>query len=376
MCAHALLATLKASAIGQRIALLYFAARWQCRGYRRLQQLFWLGRCGLFRRCLCRLRRIVQTWQRTGWTRWQGLCRDRKACHQPGEEESALVHGDCFRVFVWCAACVAAACQAQGLVYRFVAVGLIAYTEAYTARKLSATMTAPTSPLVLVVDDDPDLRELLCTYLGANGFEVQTASDGVAMRAAIAQGAPDAIVLDLMLPGEDGLSLTRGLRTHTAVPILMLSARGEEMDRVIGLEVGADDYLAKPFGPRELLARLRALLRRGNATPPAVDEGYAQFGPFSLDIAGRRLLREGEAVQVTSGEFDLLAAFVAHPKRVLSRDLLVDLLRGYERDPFDRSIDNRVTRLRRKIEVDASAPAYIRTVRGEGYLFNPQGGFP
>ncbi len=237
-------------------------------------------------------------------------------------------------------------------------------------------MTAPTSPLVLVVDDDPDLRELLCTYLGANGFEVQTASDGVAMRAAIAQGAPDAIVLDLMLPGEDGLSLTRALRTHMAVPILMLSARGEEMDRVIGLEVGADDYLAKPFGPRELLARLRALLRRGNATPLAVDEGYAQFGPFSLDIAGRRLLREGEAVQVTSGEFDLLAAFVAHPKRVLSRDLLVDLLRGYERDPFDRSIDNRVTRLRRKIEVDASAPAYIRTVRGEGYLFNPQGGFP
>lgn len=237
-------------------------------------------------------------------------------------------------------------------------------------------MTAPTSPRILVVDDDPDLRELLCTYLGANGFEVQTAGDGVAMRAAMAIAAPDAIVLDLMLPGEDGLSLTRTLRTHTAVPILMLSARGEEMDRVIGLEVGADDYLAKPFGPRELLARLRALLRRGQAAAPEVAEGYPHFGPFSLDSAGRRLLRAGAEVQVTSGEFDLLAAFVAHPNRVLSRDMLVDLLRGYDRDPFDRSIDNRVTRLRRKIEVEPAAPAYIRTVRGEGYLFNPQGGAP
>jgi len=237
-------------------------------------------------------------------------------------------------------------------------------------------MSTPSSPRILVVDDDPDLCDLLNTYLGSNGFDVITASDGVSMRAAMSDAMPDAIVLDLMLPGEDGLSLTRWVRAQSAVPILMLSARGEEMDRVIGLEVGADDYLAKPFGPRELLARLRALLRRGSPMAPSATapSAFPQFGPFSLDNLGRRLMRNGQEVHLTSAEFDLLAAFVAHANRVLSRDMLVDLLRGYDRDPFDRSIDNRVTRLRRKIEVDPAAPAYIRTVRGEGYLFNPHGG--
>jgi two-component system phosphate regulon response regulator OmpR len=237
-------------------------------------------------------------------------------------------------------------------------------------------MDTSVPPRILIVDDDPALRELLSTYLAANGFAVEAVGDGTAMRAALAGGLPDAIVLDLMLPGEDGLALTRAVRAQSNVPILILSARGEEVDRVIGLEVGADDYLAKPFGPRELLARLRALLRRGQ---PAAGAGAApaaeqHFGPFALDTAGRRLFRDGTEIHLTSAEFDLLAAFVARPNRVLSRDTLVDLLRGYDRDPFDRSIDIRVTRLRRKIETEPGSPVYIRTVRGEGYLFNPHGG--
>lgn len=231
------------------------------------------------------------------------------------------------------------------------------------------------TPHILVVDDDPDLRELLGSYLGANGFRVEVANDGAAMWELLHQGMPDLIVLDLMLPGTDGLALTRALRAKSSVPILMLSARGEELDRVIGLEVGADDYLAKPFGPRELLARLRALLRRAQPAAPAASEPATlpQFGPYQLDTLSRRLLHQGQEILLTGADYDLLAALVAHPNRVLSRDTLVDMLRGYERDPFDRSIDNRVTRLRRKIEADPAAPAYIRTVRGEGYLFTPKG---
>ena len=238
-------------------------------------------------------------------------------------------------------------------------------------------MNLADQPRILVVDDDPALRELLTSYLAANGCAVTAVGDGIRMREAIAQGMPDAVVLDLMLPGEDGLALTRAIRMQSEVPILILSARGEEVDRVIGLEVGADDYLAKPFGPRELLARLRALLRRGQMTAAAPAQASPEvqaFGPFVLDTAGRRLTRDGGEIHLTGAEFDLLAAFLARPNRVLSRDTLVDLLKGYDRDPFDRSIDIRVTRLRRKIETDPAAPAYIRTVRGEGYLFNPHGG--
>ena len=229
---------------------------------------------------------------------------------------------------------------------------------------------------VLVVDDDADLRHLLSTYLGANGLQVRSAHDGPSMREQLALGLPDLIVLDLMMPGEDGLTLTRWLKARHPIPILMLSARGEEIDRVIGLEVGVDDYLPKPFSPRELLARARALMRRQAAPPAVADPADAplRFGPFSLDTTSRTLWRDGHEVALTTAEFELLQALASRPLRVLSRDTLVDLLKGFERDPFDRSIDNRVTRLRRKIEADPTAPRFIRTVRGEGYLFNPQAG--
>jgi len=240
-------------------------------------------------------------------------------------------------------------------------------------------------PRVLVVDDDPALRELLADYLGASGFVVDAAGDGEQMRDCMAQAMPDVLVLDLMLPGEDGLSLARELRRTSQVPILMLSARGEEIDRVVGLEVGADDYMPKPFGPRELLARLRALLRRASpaaveapvAVPSAAEPGAThlhRFGPFTLDTQAWRLLRDGVELVASSGEIQLLRLFVEHPHRVLSRDTLVDWLKGYERGAFDRSIDVRVTRLRRKIEPDPAHPVYMRTVRGEGYLFHPAGG--
>ncbi|MBI4753970.1 MAG: response regulator [Betaproteobacteria bacterium] len=235
-------------------------------------------------------------------------------------------------------------------------------------------MTSPAPHRILVVDDDPALRDLLHAYLSDNGFAVDAAGDGTAMRRQMEHHVPDAIVLDLMLPGEDGLTLARELRSTSDVPILMLSARGEEIDRIVGLEVGADDYLPKPFSPRELLARLRALLRRSRTASAARPENPTRrFGPFVLDLAGYRLLRDGDEVKLTSAEFDLLRVMTERPNRVLSRDELMDSLKGYERDPFDRSIDIRVTRLRRKIEDDPAAPAYIRTVRGEGYLFNPKG---
>lgn len=225
---------------------------------------------------------------------------------------------------------------------------------------------------VLVVDDDPALRQLLSDYLTEVGFAVDLAADGEQMRRALARGVPDVIVMDLMLPGVDGLTLTREIRSASNVPILMLSARGEEIDRVVGLEVGADDYLAKPFSPRELLARLRALLRRAHAPAAAPRKESNAFGPFRVDVDARRLLRGDEDVGLSTAEFELLRVFIERPNRVLSRDVLLDLLKGYERDPFDRTVDIRVARLRRKIEADPANPVFIRTVRGEGYLFNPR----
>lgn len=227
---------------------------------------------------------------------------------------------------------------------------------------------------VLVVDDDASLRELLENYLQREGFKVSGVADGVAMFEWLSQAVPDIIILDLMLPGDDGLTLARRLRQQTQVPIIMLSARGDEIDRIIGLEVGADDYLAKPFNPRELLARIRAVLRRpAQHTAEGAVAGQLNFGPYRLELASRRLLRNGENVSLTGSEFDLLRIFAEHPNRVLDRDRLLDLLKGYERNPFDRSIDVQVARLRAKIEPDKKTPCYIRTVWGRGYIFTPSG---
>jgi two-component system phosphate regulon response regulator OmpR len=226
---------------------------------------------------------------------------------------------------------------------------------------------------ILVVDDDPELRKLLSEYLSDAGFAVDLAADGEQMRRVLARATPGVIVMDLMLPGTDGLALTREVRSTSSVPILMLSARGEEIDRVVGLEVGADDYLGKPFSPRELLARLRALLRRSQVAAVAPKADGIVFGPYRLDLAARRLLRDGVEVELSGAEFDLLKVFAERPGRVLSRDVLLDQLKGYERDPFDRTVDIRVARLRRRIEPDPSSPVFIRTVRGEGYLFSPHG---
>ena len=230
---------------------------------------------------------------------------------------------------------------------------------------------------LLVVDDDPGLRELLQEYLTTQGFEVEAVADGIAMEQYLHQHTVNLVILDLMMPGEDGLSLARKLRARGNLPIIMLSARGEDVDRIIGLEVGADDYLAKPFNPRELLARIRAVLRRHEEGQVKVTDelpaNQHSFGPFKLDFDARSLLKDGTELALTAAEFNLLRIFVEHPNRVLNRDMLMDLMKGYERSPFDRSIDVRVTRLRRKIESDPASPVYVRTVWGEGYLFSPAG---
>ncbi|HEX8980622.1 MAG TPA: response regulator [Parasulfuritortus sp.] len=235
-------------------------------------------------------------------------------------------------------------------------------------------METTRQPRILVVDDDAGIRDLLGDYLVKQGMEVRTARDGREMDEQLAGFEPDLLVMDLMMPGEDGLSLTRRIKSDRDTPVIMLSARGEDIDRIVGLEVGADDYLAKPFNPRELLARIRAVLRRGSSGKTDADTaGNPSFGPFSLDLAAQRLLRDGEEIAITHAEFALLQIFVEHPNRALSRDQIMDWLKGYERDPFDRSIDVRVTRLRKKLEDDPANPVYIRTVWGQGYLFAPKG---
>jgi DNA-binding response OmpR family regulator len=230
---------------------------------------------------------------------------------------------------------------------------------------------------ILIVDDDKALRDLLKRYLSENGYTALAVNDGAEMNKLLEQTVPDLIILDLMLPGEDGLTLAKQIRSRGNTPIIILSARGEEVDRIVGLEVGADDYLPKPFNPRELLARIRSVLRRSvtmkqEATSDdntAADE--IVFGSYRMLSQSRQLFHNNEELTLTTGEFTLLEVFINNPNRVLNRDSLLQLLKGYEYQPFDRSIDVRITRLRRKIEPDPSKPVYIRTVWGEGYIFTP-----
>jgi two-component system OmpR family response regulator len=227
---------------------------------------------------------------------------------------------------------------------------------------------------ILVVDDDRDIRTLLADYLDGNGFRTFTASNGAEMRKMLDTARIDLIVLDLTLPGEDGLTLCRNLRAQSSLPVIMLTARGEPLDRILGLEMGADDYLAKPFEPRELFARIRSVLRRTNALPPnmALSEAHSMvFDAWRLDLMARHLVTEdGTVVALSGAEFRLLKVFLEHPNRVLNRDQLLELTRGRDADPFDRSVDIQISRLRQKLGDDARTPRIIKTVRNEGYVLS------
>jgi DNA-binding response OmpR family regulator len=228
-------------------------------------------------------------------------------------------------------------------------------------------------PHILLVDDERDIRDPLATYLGKNGLRVTKAENAAAAREILAVHAIDVVLLDIMMPGEDGLSLARFIGATTAIPVILLTAKSEEMDRILGLEIGADDYVTKPFSPRELLARIKVALRRaGGGRTAAVHapdaEGFA-FGSWVLRIGERELVdAEGVAVPLSTGEFNLLHAFVTHPKRVLTRDQLLDLSQGRELAAFERSIDNHISRLRRKVEADPADPKLIKTIWGGGYM--------
>ncbi len=232
------------------------------------------------------------------------------------------------------------------------------------------------APHILIVDDHREIRDLVSRALTKEGFRVSAAADGRAMRKVLDDSRIDLILLDLMLPGEDGLSLCRSLRAGSSIPIIMLTAKGDELDRVIGLEMGADDYLSKPFGSRELIARIRAVLRRSpdtaSASKPAKPPEQYRFDRWRLDTGLRELIRDdGVTIALSTGEYDLLLAFVERPQRVLSRDQLLDLARGRAANALDRSIDTQVSRLRRKLELDPSDPKIIKTVWGGGYTFTP-----
>jgi two-component system OmpR family response regulator len=226
-------------------------------------------------------------------------------------------------------------------------------------------------PQIIIVEDDPEIRSLLRDYLGRHGFRVETADGGAALdRFRATFGDPDLIVLDLMLPGEDGLSICRRVRAASRVPILMLTAKAEDIDRIVGLEIGADDYMAKPFNPRELVARIRAILRRNE--PPAVARRRLRIADLELDLDARSVARSGAGlIDLTAAEFDLLECFATRPGRVLSRNQLMDWTRGRRPEAFDRTIDVQLSRLRKKIESDGTEPL-IKTVRNQGYILAAQ----
>jgi two-component system phosphate regulon response regulator OmpR len=228
---------------------------------------------------------------------------------------------------------------------------------------------------ILVVDDDHRHRDLLVRFLGGEGYEVKAVPDAPAMDKQLARERYDLVVLDLMLPGEDGLAICRRLRAQDTAPaIIMLTAKGDDVDRIVGLEMGADDYLPKPFNPKELVARVKAVLRRKTPSgPPGAPAagGVFHFGDFSLNLATRTLTRAGKEVPLTTGEFSVLKVLVQHPRQPLSRDKLMELARGREYEVFDRSIDVQISRLRKIVEDDASKPKHIQTVWGFGYVFVP-----
>ena len=232
---------------------------------------------------------------------------------------------------------------------------------------------AASQPHLLVVDDHREIRDSLDDYLRLHGYRVSTAANAAAARAVLGQSAIDLVVLDIMMPGEDGLALCRYLHETAAIPVILLTALAEDTDRVVGMEIGADDYLTKPFNPRELLARIKAVLRRTHALPPqrqSLPADRLHFDRWQLDASRRELTGEdGVAVPLSSAEFALLSAFLNHPRMVLSRDQLLDLTRGRDAGVFDRSIDNQVSRLRKKIEADPKQPAIIKTHWGGGYSF-------
>lgn len=240
------------------------------------------------------------------------------------------------------------------------------------------TQPAKQGDRVLVVDDDARIRDLLRRYLTQEGFEVIVAEDGKALTRIMMRDPIDLIVLDLMMPGEDGLSICRRLRAAgDRTPIIMLTAKGEDVDRIVGLEVGADDYLGKPFNPRELLARVHAVLRRRPAQEapgaPSSENEVITFGAFDFDMGQRTLKKNGEEMPLTTGEFAMLKALVRHPRQPLSREKLAQLARGREFEPFDRSLDVQISRLRKMVESDVASPRYIQTVWGVGYVFVPDG---